>query len=64
MTVEGVVENKNDQKSVLVGIKMNGSSKELLNWAIAKFSEPGDRIVAVHVRRASGRSTIDHNFLL
>eukprot|EP00268_Persea_americana_P010741 TRINITY_DN14382_c0_g1_i5.p1 TRINITY_DN14382_c0_g1~~TRINITY_DN14382_c0_g1_i5.p1 ORF type:complete len:635 (-),score=103.56 TRINITY_DN14382_c0_g1_i5:1063-2967(-) len=50
MTVEERVgENKDERKSVLVGIKINGNSRELLNWALAKVAEPGDRVVALHV---------------
>lgn len=44
MTVE-VVEKKN----VLVGIRVDSHSRELLNWAIVKVAEPGDCVVAVHV---------------
>lgn len=59
MTIEeGVVENKNDQKNILVGIQMNGNSLELLNWVLATVAKPGDHVVVVHVCRASGRSPL------
>lgn len=65
MTVEERVgENKDERKSVLVGIKINGNSRELLNWALAKVAEPGDRVVALHVCQYSGKSYLVSNFLL
>lgn len=51
MTVE-VVEKKN----VLVGIRVDSHSRELLNWAIVKVAEPGDCVVAVHVSQGCGCS--------
>lgn len=52
MTVE---EAKADEKRhVLVGIRFDEHTKELLNWALVKVADPGDRVVAVHVTRNSG----------
>lgn len=34
---------------VVVGVKMNGDSRELLTWALVKVALPGDRVIAVHV---------------
>ncbi|KAL2339730.1 hypothetical protein Fmac_007670 [Flemingia macrophylla] len=36
-------------RRVLVGIKMDSPSKELLTWALVKVSQPGDTVVALHV---------------
>lgn len=40
-----------EKKCVLVGIRFNSQSRELLNWAIVKVANPGDRVVALHVCR-------------
>ncbi|XP_077246632.1 protein kinase STUNTED-like isoform X2 [Tasmannia lanceolata] len=54
MTVEGgFLEKKGEGTSVLVGIRIDANSRELLNWALAKIAKPGDRVVAVHVFRPS-----------
>ena len=53
MTVE-VVEKK--KKNVLVGIRIDSHSRELLNWAIVKVAEPGDCVIAVHVSQGYGFS--------
>ncbi|KAG9140634.1 hypothetical protein Leryth_006850 [Lithospermum erythrorhizon] len=34
---------------VVVGVKLDGKSKELLTWALVKISQCGDRVVALHV---------------
>ncbi|KAJ0041163.1 hypothetical protein Pint_27410 [Pistacia integerrima] len=34
---------------VLVGVKFDAESRELLTWALVKVAQPGDRIVALHV---------------
>ncbi|XAR72698.1 Non-specific serine/threonine protein kinase [Bertholletia excelsa] len=49
MAVEVVI----GKKVVVVGIKMDRQSRELLDWALVKVADPGDRVVAVHVRRNS-----------
>ncbi|CAO2834237.1 unnamed protein product [Amaranthus hypochondriacus] len=38
-----------DGKTVLVGIKMDGLSKELLTWSLVKVAQPGDLVIALHV---------------
>ena len=49
MTVEDVI-----NKNVLVGIRFDGHTKELLDWALVKVADPGDRVIALHVCRNSG----------
>ncbi|OMO92780.1 hypothetical protein COLO4_17332 [Corchorus olitorius] len=45
-----------EKKNVLVGIRIDGQSRDLLSWALVKVAEPGDCVVAVHVSRSSDRS--------
>lgn len=47
MTVEEVKAVK--RKNIVVGIKIDGHSRELLNWALVKVAETGDHVVAIHV---------------
>ena len=44
-----------EKKNVLVGIILDGQSRQLLNWAIVKVAEPGDCVIAVHVVRTLGK---------
>ncbi|OIW00694.1 hypothetical protein TanjilG_09663 [Lupinus angustifolius] len=36
-------------RTVVVGVKLDSYSNELLTWALAKVAEPGDTVVALHV---------------
>lgn len=36
-------------KVVLVGVKFDAESRELLTWALVKVAQPGDRVIALHV---------------
>lgn len=38
-----------EKRFVLVGIRIDSQSRQLLNWALVKVAEPGDYVVAVHV---------------
>lgn len=41
---------------VVVGVKFDAESRELLTWALVKVAQPGDRVVALHVlNRVIGR---------
>ncbi|XVF00873.1 hypothetical protein REPUB_Repub04eG0039300 [Reevesia pubescens] len=42
-----------EKKNVLVGIRLDSQSRDLLSWAIVKVAEPGDCVVAAHVSRSS-----------
>ncbi|KAI9128233.1 hypothetical protein K1719_001226 [Acacia pycnantha] len=42
------------RKNVLVGIKIDNQSRQLLNWALVKVARPGDCVVAVHVVKCPG----------
>ncbi|KAH0922112.1 hypothetical protein HID58_022130 [Brassica napus] len=35
--------------TVIVGVKFDTSSSELLDWALVKVAEPGDTIIALHI---------------
>ncbi|OWM80422.1 receptor-like cytosolic serine/threonine-protein kinase RBK1 [Punica granatum] len=47
--VKAVAEEGEQKKCVLVGIRFDSRSRELLNWALVKVADPGDRVVALHV---------------
>ncbi|KAI3504891.1 hypothetical protein L1887_26666 [Cichorium endivia] len=36
-------------RTVVVGVKLDSQSRELLTWALVKQAQPGDRVVALHV---------------
>lgn len=42
---------------VVVGVKFDGESRELLTWALVKVAQPGDRIIALHVLDTITEST-------
>ncbi|XP_057456544.1 protein kinase STUNTED-like [Lotus japonicus] len=42
-----------ERRFVLVGIKFDSRSRQILNWALVKVAEPGDCVIAVHVVKSS-----------
>ncbi|KAI3761714.1 hypothetical protein L1987_52135 [Smallanthus sonchifolius] len=36
-------------RTVVVGVKLDSESRELLTWALVKAAHPGDRVIALHV---------------
>ncbi|MCL7050440.1 hypothetical protein MKW94_021703, partial [Papaver nudicaule] len=46
-------DNEEEGKTVVVGVKMDQQSRELLTWALVKVAQPGDHVIALHV--------LDHN---
>lgn len=36
-------------RTVVVGVKLDGASRELLTWALVKVAQPGDRVIALHI---------------
>ncbi|XP_047316090.1 protein kinase STUNTED-like [Impatiens glandulifera] len=38
-----------DNRVVLVGVRLDAQSKELLTWALVKVARSGDRVVALHI---------------
>ncbi|KAA8546111.1 hypothetical protein F0562_020438 [Nyssa sinensis] len=52
-----------EKKNVLVGVRIDSHSRELLNWALVKVADPGDHVVAVHVCRDSDSTLKDKPLL-
>ncbi|PON57800.1 Phosphorylase kinase, gamma catalytic subunit [Parasponia andersonii] len=48
-----VTNTKSKKKIVLVGIRIDGHSREILSWALVKVAEHGDSVVAIHICRSS-----------
>ena len=40
-------------RTVVVGIRSDAASRELLTWALVKVANAGDRVVALHVATAA-----------
>jgi hypothetical protein len=40
-------------RTVVVGIRRDAASRELLTWALVKVANAGDRVVALHVAAAA-----------
>ncbi|CDY40878.1 BnaCnng09690D [Brassica napus] len=36
-------------RTILVGVKLDAPSRELLTWALVKVAEPGDTVIALHI---------------
>ncbi|KAK9080153.1 hypothetical protein SSX86_001828 [Deinandra increscens subsp. villosa] len=36
-------------RTVVVGVKLDSQSRELLTWSLVKQAQPGDRVVALHI---------------
>ncbi|XP_031130555.1 uncharacterized protein LOC116032220 isoform X2 [Ipomoea triloba] len=49
------------RRNVLVGIRFDGHTKELLDWALVKVADPGDRVLAIHVSTKSSSPSDDPN---
>ncbi|URE02833.1 26S proteasome non-ATPase regulatory subunit [Musa troglodytarum] len=49
--IEG--EKHGESRCIMVGLQMNAKGKEVLDWAIHKVAEQGDRVMAVQVCRDS-----------
>ena len=52
-----------ERRYVLVGIRMDSHSRQLLNWALVKVAEPGDCVIAVHVVRSPGKQVHNLTYL-
>lgn len=51
-------------RSVVVGVKLDSKSRELLTWALVKVAQPGDRVIAIHVLGKNGESKFSSFFFL
>lgn len=45
--------------TVVVGVKLDSQSRELLTWALVKVAQAGDRVVALHVLHNTGNVRIE-----
>lgn len=43
--------------TVVVGVKLDAHSRELLTWALVKVALPGDTVIALHVLGNNGKCT-------
>ncbi|RID75107.1 hypothetical protein BRARA_B02168 [Brassica rapa] len=43
------VEEGEGGRTILVGVKLDAPSRELLTWALVKVAEPGDTVIALHI---------------
>ena len=41
--------------TVIVGVKLDSMSRELLTWALVKVAQPGDTVIALHVLGSNGK---------
>ncbi|CAH8357235.1 unnamed protein product [Eruca vesicaria subsp. sativa] len=48
MTQNGVVTGGGG-RTVVVGVKFDATSSDLLDWALVKVAEPGDTVIALHI---------------
>ena len=46
MTQNGIITGGS---TVVVGVKFDAASSELLDWALVKVAEPGDTVIALHI---------------
>ncbi|KAK9073136.1 hypothetical protein SSX86_007459 [Deinandra increscens subsp. villosa] len=54
MTLSELAGGYNDRnvtgaRTVVVGVKLDSESRELLTWSLVKAAHPGDRVIALHV---------------
>ncbi|XP_039117115.1 probable receptor-like serine/threonine-protein kinase At5g57670 [Dioscorea cayenensis subsp. rotundata] len=48
-------------RTVMVGVRMDSQSRELLTWALVKVAAPGDRVIALHVLPSSSIEVSEKN---
>nr|XP_043635582.1 spindle assembly checkpoint kinase-like [Erigeron canadensis] len=51
MTMSELTGDRNvaGSRTIVVGVKLDSESRELLTWALVKAAHPGDRVIALHV---------------
>ncbi|KAI3460552.1 hypothetical protein Pfo_017215 [Paulownia fortunei] len=52
-------EESSGGRTVVVGLKLDSHSRELLTWALVKVAQAGDRVIAVHV--LNNNETVDRD---
>lgn len=55
LAVEGQASGDAGGRTVVVGVKLDSPSRELLTWALVKVAQPGDLVVALHVLGKDGK---------
>lgn len=56
MSQHGVITGDScSDRTVVVGVKMDSKSRELLTWALVKVAQTGDRVIALHILGDHGR---------
>lgn len=68
MTQSELTGEYNDQsvaggRTIVVGVKLDSESRELLTWALVKAAHPGDRVIALHVLNDNGMSIVFYYFV-
>lgn len=68
MTQSELTGEYNDQnvaggRTIVVGVKLDSESRELLTWALVKAAHPGDRVIALHVLNDNGMSIVFDYFV-
>lgn len=53
MVVAG--ESSSGGRTVVVGMKLDSQSRELLTWALVKVAQAGDWVIALHVLDNNGK---------
>ncbi|CAH8305268.1 unnamed protein product [Eruca vesicaria subsp. sativa] len=49
MIEQSSIEEGETGRTILVGVKLDAPSRELLTWALVKVAEPGDTVIALHI---------------
>ena len=52
--VAAAAEDCSAGRTVVVGVKLDSYSRELLTWALVKVAHAGDRVIALHVLKNNG----------
>uniref|UniRef100_A0A1J3K0A5 Receptor-like cytosolic serine/threonine-protein kinase RBK1 n=1 Tax=Noccaea caerulescens TaxID=107243 RepID=A0A1J3K0A5_NOCCA len=50
--------------TIVVGVKFDASSSELLDWALVKVAEPGDTVIALHILSNEIVDRADNSWLI
>lgn len=46
-------ERERNGETIVVGVRMDQQSRELLTWALVKIAQPGDQVIALHIKPSS-----------
>ena len=58
------VEEGEGGRTILVGVKLDAPSRELLTWALVKVAEPGDTVIALHILGNGEETFLLHKALI